>query len=144
MRAPAPIAETALPLTVAARPEETGGRRIGVLVSHGFTGSPASMRPWAEALAERGYAVSLPRLPGHGTHWRDLNRTEWADWYAEIGRVFDRLRAENDAVVAGWGSTSPASRDIDGAAFPATIAGAHAAAITAQPTSTPTPVPART
>ena len=35
----------------------TDGQRIGVLLSHGFTGSPGSMRPWAEHLAGRGYAV---------------------------------------------------------------------------------------
>src|SRR5580704_15003176 len=39
----------------------------GVLVLHGFTGSPFSMRPLADKLAEAGYAVELPRLPGHGT-----------------------------------------------------------------------------
>ena len=46
---------------------------VGVLVSHGFTGSPYSMRPWAEQLAAAGYTVRLPRLPGHGTSWQELN-----------------------------------------------------------------------
>ena len=55
------------PLPLPARPELTGGRRIGVLLSHGFTGSPASMRPWAESLAERGYAVEVP-LPARARH----------------------------------------------------------------------------
>ncbi len=91
----------AAPLSVAARPELTGGRRIGVLLSHGFTGSPYSMRPWGEHLAERGYAVEVPRLPGHGTSWQEMNRTGWADWYAEVSRAFEKLSAENDAVVAG-------------------------------------------
>lgn len=91
----------AAPLSVAARPELTGGRRIGVLLSHGFTGSPYSIRPWGEHLAERGYAVEVPRLPGHGTSWQEMNRTGWADWYAEVSRAFDKLSAENDAVVAG-------------------------------------------
>lgn len=88
-------------LTVAARPELTGGRRIGVLLSHGFTGSPASIRPWGEALAERGYGVAVPLLPGHATRWQDLNRHRFADWYGEISRTFDALRAEHDAVVVG-------------------------------------------
>jgi carboxylesterase len=61
------IPPLAVPLSVAARPELTAGRRVGVLLSHGFTGSPASMKPWGEFLAERGYAVEVPRLPGHGT-----------------------------------------------------------------------------
>ncbi|GAB2879621.1 alpha/beta hydrolase [Nocardioides pacificus] len=91
----------ALPYSAPARPELTGGRRIGVLLSHGFTGSPASMRPWGEALAARGYAVEVPRLPGHGTSWQEMNRTTWNDWYGEISRVFDALLAANDAVVVG-------------------------------------------
>lgn len=99
---PAPPLDPALvaPLSVAARPERTGGRRVGVLVQHGFTGNPVSMRPWAEDLAERGYAVEMPLLPGHGTRWQDLNRTTWADWYAESNRAFDKLVSENDEVVA--------------------------------------------
>ena len=92
---------TAQPLSVAARPELTGGRRIGVLLSHGFTGSPGSMRAWGEHLAEKGYAVEVPRLPGHGTTWRDMNTTTWADWYGELTDVFERLAAENEAVVVG-------------------------------------------
>ena len=91
----------ASPLSVPARPELTGGRRIGVLLSHGFSGQPASMKPWGEALAEHGYAVEVPRLPGHGTTWQELNTLTWADWYAELTAVFDRLVADNDAVVVG-------------------------------------------
>jgi carboxylesterase len=94
-----PIDSPSTPLSVAARPELTGGRRIGVLLSHGFTGSPASMKPWGQFLADRGYAVEVPRLPGHGTTWKELNTKRFADFYAEITRTFDKLRAENDAVV---------------------------------------------
>jgi carboxylesterase len=88
------------PMSTAAQPELTGGRRIGVLVVHGFTGSPASMRPWAEDLAARGYAVEMPLLPGHGTRWPDMNKVTWADWVATVEGAFDKLSAENDAVVA--------------------------------------------
>lgn len=89
------------PLTIAAQPELTGGRRIGVLLSHGFTGSPASMRPWAEHLGALGYGVAVPRLPGHGTTWQDLNHRTWSDWHAEIVAAFEGLRAEHDVVVVG-------------------------------------------
>jgi carboxylesterase len=89
------------PLSVTARPELTGGRRVGVLLSHGFTGSPASMRPWGEYLGERGYGVQVPRLPGHGTTWKELNTLRWDDWYGEIARVFDLLCLDHDAVVVG-------------------------------------------
>ena len=71
-------------------PEGPGGD-IGVLVSHGFTGSPQSMRPWAEHLAAQGFGVRLPRLPGHGTSWQELNRTRFEDWYAVIDATFTEL-----------------------------------------------------
>ncbi|WP_248582190.1 alpha/beta fold hydrolase [Nocardioides sp. InS609-2] len=92
---------TAAPFSAPARPELTGGRSIGVLLSHGFTGSPASMRPWGESLAERGYAVEVPRLPGHGTTWQDMNTTTWAHWYAEVSRSFEKLAGDNESVVVG-------------------------------------------
>ena len=66
---------------------------IGVLVLHGFTGSPASMRPLAEDLAARGYAVELPLLPGHGTHWKQLQTTTWQDLARETVRAFEEVRA---------------------------------------------------
>lgn len=74
--------------------------RVGVVLSHGFTGTPASMRPWAEHLAGLGYAVRLPLLPGHGTRWQDANRTGWQDWYACIVRAYDELAARCDQVFA--------------------------------------------
>lgn len=95
------VLESAATLHVDARPELTGGRRIGVLLSHGFTGSPASMRPWGEYLGERGYGVVVPRLPGHGTTWQDLNTRTWAHWVDHLTETFDALYAEHDAVVLG-------------------------------------------
>ena len=64
---------------------------IGVLVSHGFTGTPQSMRPWAEHLAAEGFTVRLPRLPGHGTTWQEMNRTRFEDWLAVIDATFTEL-----------------------------------------------------
>ena len=99
--APAPTDPALVaPMSYPAKPELTGGRRVGVLVIHGFTGSPASMRPWAQDLAERGYAVEMPLLPGHGTRWQDMNKVTWADWVATVEGAFDKLASENDAVVA--------------------------------------------
>ena len=89
------------PLTVDARPELTGGRRVGVLLSHGFTGSPVSIKPWGRHLADLGYGVAVPRLPGHGTTWQELNGLRYDDWYGELTRVFDALCLEHDAVVVG-------------------------------------------
>ncbi|GAA3489912.1 alpha/beta fold hydrolase [Streptomyces cremeus] len=64
---------------------------MGVLLCHGFTGSPQSLRPWADHLAERGLTVSLPLLPGHGTRWEDMQVTGWQDWYAEVDRELNAL-----------------------------------------------------
>jgi carboxylesterase len=94
-------AATAEPYHADAAPAPENGQRVGVLLVHGFTGSPASMVPWGRHLAERGYGVAVPRLPGHGTTWQDLNRTGWADWYAEVELAFEKLRANTDQVVVG-------------------------------------------
>ncbi|HIT76628.1 MAG TPA: alpha/beta fold hydrolase [Candidatus Avipropionibacterium avicola] len=73
-----------------ARPEraEPAG---AVLLCHGFTGSPRSMRPWAERLVNAGFEVSVPRLAGHGTSWQEMNRTTWQDWYGVVEAEFLRL-----------------------------------------------------
>jgi carboxylesterase len=57
-----------------------------------------SVRDWAKALAEAGYSVRLPLLPGHGTRWEDANKTTWQDWYGAVERAFDELRAQCDQV----------------------------------------------
>jgi carboxylesterase len=75
-----------------------GAREIGVVLSHGITGTPQSMRAWGEYLAGEGIGVRGPRLPGHGTRWQDLNRTRWPDWYAEVEHAVDDLRREYRSV----------------------------------------------
>ena len=59
---------------------------------HRLPGVDASL---GEHLAALGYAVSVPRLPGHGTTWQDMNSTTFADWYAEVERAFEKLRTES-------------------------------------------------
>ena len=80
------------------QPYEAGTGPVGVLLVHGFTGTPQSMRPWAEHLAAAGFTVSLPRLPGHGTHWKELNQTQWTDWYAHADAAFTALRERCETV----------------------------------------------
>ncbi len=82
-----------------AHPVSVDGGNTGVVLCHGFTGSPASMKPWADHLVEHGYSVRAPRLPGHGTTWQELNRTRWPDWYAEVDRAYADLRERCDRVV---------------------------------------------
>jgi carboxylesterase len=77
--------------------------KTGVLMLHGFTGSPASIKPWALAMHERGLSVAVPRLAGHGTHWTDLNKVTWQDWYQSVEDEFLELKKTCDQVfVAGF------------------------------------------
>lgn len=64
----------------------TAGRdpSVGVLLCHGFTGSPSSMQPWADRLTEAGFDTRLPLLPGHGTSWQQMNSTGFDDWLAAV------------------------------------------------------------
>lgn len=75
-----------------------GSRAEGVLVLHGFTGNPSSMRPLAEAVAGAGYAAALPRLPGHGTTVEDMLTTGWADWSAHVEAAYQELAARTSKV----------------------------------------------
>lgn len=79
-------------------PFHAGDGPVGVLFVHGFTGSPVSLRGWAERTAAAGYRVALPRLPGHGTNWRELAVTEWPDWYACAARELTALGEQCDTV----------------------------------------------
>ena len=77
------------------------GGDIGVLLIHGFTGAPGSMRPWADHLAAEGYSVRLPLLPGHGTRWQDANRTTFDDWLGAVTGALQELSSSCRAVVVG-------------------------------------------
>lgn len=78
-----------------------GSDDIGVLLCHGFTSTPQSMRPWGEHLAAEGLTVRCPRLPGHGTDWREMNRTRWTDWYGCVVHELDALAARCATVLVG-------------------------------------------
>jgi len=96
---------------------------IGLVVSHGFTGNPHSTRPIGEALAERGFAVEVVRLPGHGTDWRDMRETRYADWKAEVARALGTLAgAGKRVVVVGLSMGGTIAVDLAGAP-PAGLAG---------------------
>jgi len=81
-----------------AEPFHHDGGPIGALLCHGFTGTPQSLRPWAEHLAAAGLTVGLPRLPGHGTSVAEANLTHWEDWYAELDRHLTQLKQRCDDV----------------------------------------------
>ena len=76
------------------------GPRIGVVLSHGFTGSPHGLRAWARSLADAGFAVRMPLLPGHGTSWQELARTRWAQWHEALDECYRELDEQCDSVFA--------------------------------------------
>lgn len=76
------------------------GDHRGVLLIHGFTGTPAHMRPLGEALAREGYTVLGVRLSGHGTRIEDMERCKWNDWLRDVRDGFHRLAARCDEIYA--------------------------------------------
>ncbi len=93
-----------------AEPWSAEGGPVGVLVLHGFTGNPSSVRGLAEAFAGAGYSVEMPRLPGHGTSIEDLMDKTWADWSAEaeaaLGRLAQRTQTQFVAGLSMGGSST--------------------------------------
>ncbi len=80
-----------------------GDGERGVMLLHGLTGGPHEVRPVAEGLAEAGYAVRAPMLPGHADA-ASLETTTWRDWYAGIEETFEALHdgGRRRVVVAGF------------------------------------------
>ena len=90
------------PVLPGAEPFSAAGGEHGVLVCHGFTGNPQSMRPLAEAFAAAGFTVELPLWPGHGTSLDDMLDTTWDDWSAAAEAAFAELGSRcTRVVVAG-------------------------------------------
>ncbi len=86
------------PIIPGAEPFAQAGGASGVLVLHGFTGNPQSMRPLAEALAAAGYTVARPLPPGPGPVVEDMLPTRWADWSGAAETAYTKLAAACDEV----------------------------------------------
>jgi len=76
------------------------GGPVGVVVLHGFTGNPQSMRPLAKAFAAAGFSVELPLLPGHGTSVEDMVPTRWADWSKAAEAAYREIAGRCETVFA--------------------------------------------
>ncbi len=78
----------------------------GVLLLHGLTDSPYSMRLIGEIFHAQGFYVLGLRMPGHGTVPAALTKVHWADWAeaSRIGARHVRERIGEDApfVIAGY------------------------------------------
>ncbi|WP_189015441.1 alpha/beta hydrolase [Paenibacillus marchantiophytorum] len=64
---------------------------MGILMIHGFTGSPSEFRRIGYELREEGYTIQAVRLPGHGTSPEEMMRTGWTDWYGHVLESYDEL-----------------------------------------------------
>jgi carboxylesterase len=82
-----------------AEPQSWAGGPNGVLVLHGFTGNPQSLRSLAGRFAAEGHAVELPLLPGHGTALEDMLDTGWSDWSAAAEAAYTELAARCEKVL---------------------------------------------
>ncbi len=77
------------------------GGPVGVLLIHGFTGSPPEMRLVGGYLHQRGFTVCGPLLPGHGTTVEDMNRCQWTDWTRHVEGALADLQARCETVFVG-------------------------------------------
>ena len=75
---------------------ENENGRIGILMLHGFMGSPTSSNPMAKYLAEHGITVHCPLLPGHGEHPNKLLGSKREQWIAETVEAYDSFRPQVD------------------------------------------------
>ena len=72
---------------------------VGVLLIHGFTGSPSEMHPLGEYLAEKGITVKGILLPGHCTSPEDLASKKWQDWVNAVNDGYNSLKDDGIAKI---------------------------------------------
>jgi carboxylesterase len=89
-----------VPVRAGCEPFAFDGGPVGILMIHGLTGNPASLRQVGQWLAARGHAVACPLLPGHGTDWRDLGSVRWRDWDREARMALRELAERCEGVIA--------------------------------------------
>ena len=60
---------------------------VAAVLFHGWTGSPAHLRPLGAKLQVNGITASAPLLAGHGTVEADMLATGWRDWLRSAGEA---------------------------------------------------------
>lgn len=68
------------------------GNKTGILLIHGFTGTPKEMRWMGEYLNRQGFTCLGVRLAGHATIPEDLIASHWTDWTASVEGGYSLLR----------------------------------------------------
>lgn len=74
---------------------------VGILLLHGLFGTPNELHVLGGVLAEHGYRVRIPLLPGRGANWDALDRLRWEDVRDATLEEFDDLAREHERVVVG-------------------------------------------
>jgi carboxylesterase len=72
---------------------QMGATGRGVLLLHGFTGTPNEMKYLGKRLSDEGFSVMIPRLPGHGTTIAEMTRTTGRDWLLAAREAFIDLQS---------------------------------------------------
>ena len=79
------------------------GSGTGILLIHGFTGSPSEMRYLGEFLSDKGYTVKGVLLKGHGTSIKDMAKSGYRDWIASAEQGYQELSAQcSEVFVVGF------------------------------------------
>jgi carboxylesterase len=81
------------------QPFQLGQGPGGVLLIHGFPGTPAEVRGIGKALAENGWHARGPLLPGFGPDIITLAEKRRVDWLEAVGAEWGALLAEHDPCV---------------------------------------------
>lgn len=83
-------------------PWRLGQGRRGVLLLHGFAGTPPELRRLGEHLAARGWLCEAPAMAGHGTTPEEFAHVTWRQWAASAQDALAALADECDSVcIAG-------------------------------------------
>lgn len=82
-----------------ARPIARAGKGPCFVAFHGFTGTTSEIRPLAEAVADRGFAVHAPLLPGHGSKPHELQDTTFDHWVEAMAEEVLRAQREHGRFV---------------------------------------------
>jgi carboxylesterase len=70
---------------------DVSGEPPAVVALHGFGGTPLEVELAVDVARELGLRAFAPLLPGHGTHARELARTNWKDWSRAANVALDGL-----------------------------------------------------
>jgi len=68
------------------------GNDTGIVLCHGFNGTPQSMEYIGRYLAGYGYTVSIPRLKGHGTNVKDMEVSTYEEWIVNLQTAYKKLK----------------------------------------------------